>query len=296
MGATRVGDGSVISLCNAFELNGMVSTHPRDVRGYASMNSYLVVEPDGALLIDTGLSVHEDEILKQVGAFAPAGVPLSLYPLRMGEFNGICNVRSLTDSFEVDVVYGLQLESVRWMDFRPEYQPHVTEGGGGGLAAVRDHLARPGELIPVGQRGRSIVVNPAPLRLLPVTWLFDETTGTLFTADAFTWVSQPSVDGPWQVTSETDVTTEDEALHHLVFNRFWWLPGARTNELRSDVADVFRTHDVQRIAPGYGCVIEGRGLVEHHVAMLDRILARVASMPATGVAAGRWPVKTGAIA
>jgi hypothetical protein len=35
---------------------------------------------------------------------------------------------------------------------------------------------------------------------------------------------------------------------------------------------VFDTYDIENIAPGYGCILSGRNVVERHYRMLDEFL------------------------
>jgi hypothetical protein len=280
----------VFALCSPYRLDGRVSTHPRHVRGWAPMNQYLVVENDGALLLDAGLTVHEDALLQQIAACLPAGTPLSICPIRMGEFSGVCNVRPVAERFGLKTLYGMQERPMAWMDFRPEYRPSITDpGGGGALRGVPEEFARPGMRLPVGSQ-RVIEVLPAPLRLLPVTWMYDERSKTLMTADAWTWVWRSDERGPWVITDDDPVSVPDME-EHLIANRFWWLPGARTELIRSEIADIFETHDIETLAPGFGCILKGRDVVARHYKLLDDLLAKAPTMEPIGVAAGRWTAK-----
>jgi hypothetical protein len=289
--AVELGPG-LFALCNPYALDGRVSSHPRSERGWAPMNVFLMLEDDGALLLDAGLSVHEDALLDQIGACLPAGVPLSICPIRMGEFSGVCNVRPIAERFRVDVLYGMQERPMSWMDFRPEFRPSITDpGGGGSLRGVPEAFARPGQRLPVGLGGRELLVLPAPLRLLPVTWMYDPATRTLMTADAFTWVSQDGESGPWVVEGAEAEGTERQCEEHLLTNRFWWLPGARTDPIRSEIAQIFDSHDVEILAPGFGCVLKGRDVVQRHYAALDRLLAAAQQMEPIGVESARWTAK-----
>jgi hypothetical protein len=58
----------------------------------------------------------------------------------------------------------------------------------------------------------------------------------------------------------------------LLNTRYWWLEGAPTDAIRRGIDDVFEKHDVETIAPGYGCILHGRKVVARHVRMLDEIL------------------------
>jgi hypothetical protein len=58
----------------------------------------------------------------------------------------------------------------------------------------------------------------------------------------------------------------------MLNTRYWWLEGAPTDSIRRGIGDVFDRHDVETIAPGYGCILRGRKVVARHVQMLDEIL------------------------
>ncbi len=59
----------------------------------------------------------------------------------------------------------------------------------------------------------------------------------------------------------------------MLNTRYWWLEGAPTNSIRRGIDNVFDKCDVETIAPGYGCILLGRKLVERHYQMLDDFLA-----------------------
>ena len=42
--------------------------------------------------------------------------------------------------------------------------------------------------------------------------------------------------------------------------------------IRRGIAEIFAKCDVETIAPGYGCILQGRNVVARHVAMLDETL------------------------
>jgi hypothetical protein len=113
----------------------------------------------------------------------------------------------------------------------------------------------------------------AVLRLLPTHWAYDEATATLFTSDMFTHVCRPSADSGWVVTPADDDTTIEAVREHMVGSRYWWLPEAETEEIKAGLAEVFVRHQVERIAPGYGCILDGAEVVERHLAMVQEVLA-----------------------
>ena len=127
--------------------------------------------------------------------------------------------------------------------------------------------------IQLGKQGRSIDVMQAPIRLIATRWLYDRATRTLFSSDMFTHVWRGSREGPWVVTEADDDSTSLPDMRSFLLNtRYWWLEGAPTDAIRRGIDDVFDKHDVETIAPGYGCILHGRKVVARHVRMLDEIL------------------------
>ena len=97
----------------------------------------------------------------------------------------------------------------------------------------------------------------APIRLIATRWLYDQATRTLFSSDMFTHVWRAHADRPWIVTEDDDTTSPRELRSFMLNTRYWWLEGAPTDSIRRGIADVFEKYDVETIAPGYGCVLEG---------------------------------------
>jgi hypothetical protein len=56
--------------------------------------------------------------------------------------------------------------------------------------------------------------------------------------------------------------------------RYWWLAGARLDGVRRHLAGIFDEFDVVRIAPAFGCVLEGPEVVARHYDMVDRLLTK----------------------
>lgn len=123
-----------------------------------------------------------------------------------------------------------------------------------------------------------------PLRLLHtrlstlgVAWLYDEGTRTLFSSDFFSEVamtdpsSTPVFAGP-----DTRGPSFEQVEEH-VFSRFYWMRQADTAPLVANLDSITGDREIERICPYHGCVIEGRELVAHHVALTREVLEAVAS-------------------
>ena len=79
--------------------------------------------------------------------------------------------------------------------------------------------------------------------------------------------------GPWIVTeTDNDSTSLADVRSFMLNTRYWWLEGAPTDSIRRGIGNVFDKYDIETIAPGYGCILRGRNVVERHYRMLDDFL------------------------
>jgi hypothetical protein len=283
-------EGKLYQLPNPYELNGYVATHPPWASGFAPCNAFLLVEGGRALLIDSGYSVHEQALLRRLGTLIDPETPLEVFMTTIGEFSAICNAKPVADHFNVVKFYGIILGANEWMDFRPEHAPYGTAVGGGRMAEAETGLASSSGTLDWSHAGRTLDIFAPPIRLLPSHWAFDAETGTLFTGDSFTHVWRETDAGPWAVHDDEEPPSLDEVYDFLVSTRYWWLPGAATEELERDIADVFGRYDVQTIAPRFGCTLIGRDVVAAHYDLLMGVLRRARESEATGVLAGAEPM------
>ena len=113
----------------------------------------------------------------------------------------------------------------------------------------------------------------APIRLIATRWLYDRSTKTLFSSDLFTAVWRDDARGPvGRHRLDNEFTTTADMRSFMLNTRYWWLEGAPTDSIRRGIDDVFDKYDVETIAPGYGCILRGRKVVERHYRMLDEFL------------------------
>jgi hypothetical protein len=276
-------DGRLYALSNPYEIDGRVGWHPRTVRGFAPMNCYLLGAGERATLIDTGITVHREALLAQLDQVLPEGGRLSILHTRLGEYNTLCNTPAVAARFAVDEVCGAHVNADLWTDFEP-HEGVGEEEYAHAIDDVRVRVLENDQTLAVDTAGaRRLHVFVAALRLLPTHWAYDEATATLFTSDMFSHVCRPRADSDWVVTAADDDTTIETVREHLVGARYWWLPEAETEEIKAGLAEVFAGHRVERIAPGYGCILDGAEVVERHLAMVQEVLAeepRDARLPA----------------
>jgi len=266
-GIATLNDGQLYALQNPFALDGRVSAYPASTRGFSVANSYLIAEPDAAMLIDTGFGKDEPVIRAQIESLIAPGLPLSLFPLRLNEFMSINNVETFAGHFNVETCYTGNIDAALWFDFG------AKADGRDVLASMKVTAVSRSDVIKLGGGGRAIDVMNAPIRLIATRWLYDWATRTLFSSDLFTHLSREAETGPWVVTeADNDPTSTRDVRSFMLNTRYWWLEGAPTDAIRRGIGNVFDKYDIETIAPGYGCILRGRNVVERHYRMLDDFL------------------------
>ena len=266
-GVASLSDDQLYALQNPFALDGRVSSYPASARGFSVVNSYLLTQPDAAMLIDTGFGKDEPVIRAQIESLIAPGLPLSMFPLRLNEFMSINNVESFADHFNVATCYTSNPDAALWFDFG------AKENGRSILNSMKVTAVTRADTIELGKSGRAIDVMQAPIRLIATRWLYDRATKTLFASDMFTHVWRDTEQGPWIVDeSDNDPTSLRDVRSFMLNTRYWWLEGAPTNSIRRGIDAVFEKFDIECIAPGYGCILRGRNVVARHYKMLDDFL------------------------
>ena len=266
-GIAALAGGRLYALQNPFALDGLVSSYPASARGFSVANSYLLAEPDAAMLIDTGFGKDEPTIRAQIESLIAPSLPLSLFPLRLNEFMSINNVETFAGHFNVETCYTSNIDAALWFDFGAQAD------GRDALASMKVTAVTRADVINLGAGGRAIDVMNAPIRLIATRWLYDRATRTLFSSDLFTHVWRDAETGPWIVTdADNDPTSLSDVRSFMLNTRYWWLEGAPTDAIRRGIDKVFDTCDVETIAPGYGAILRGRNVVERHYRMLDEFL------------------------
>jgi flavorubredoxin len=266
-GIASLADEALYALQNPFALDGRVSSYPASARGFSVANSYLLTQPDAAMLIDTGFGKDEPAIRAQIETLIAPGLPLSMFPLRLNEFMSINNVESFAGHFNVETCYASNIDAALWFDFGAK-----TEGRDI-LKSMKVTAVTRADTIELGKTGRAIDVMQAPIRLIATRWLYDRATRTLFSSDMFTHVWRDSQNGPWIVTeADNDSTSPRDVRSFMLNTRYWWLEGAPTDSIRRGIGNIFDKYDIETIAPGYGCVLRGRNVIERHYRMLDEFL------------------------
>lgn len=266
---TELAPGSLYALSHTFAIDERTSWYPPDVRGVSVINCYLLIEGNEALLVDTGLAFHAEDLLDALERLLPRSARLSVLYTRVGEYQSISNTPLIHARFPVEAIYGAAPECSVWSDFGAEREWGVPSA----LGEVPSRVLRSSQEIELGTKRRTLLVANSMLRLLTNHWVYDIATGTLFTGDVFTYAIKTAAGGPWAIDAAADRVSASDVRHHLVETRYWWLEEADVDAIRQGLRAFFATHDVKTIAPGYGCLIRGEALVRRHVGLLDEALA-----------------------
>jgi flavorubredoxin len=271
---TTVIPGKVYAVGDLIDVDGRVSWFAPEARGLAPVNGYVLLEDDEAMLVDSGVPSQEGAVVGQLRELVAPGTRLTIVHTRVAELDSFGNTASVVRALPVARILA-QFDARVWAHFRPKHdRPGVDPVELWPDPTVEFGTIGVGTTLTLGGSGRVLDVVGAPLRLLNTIWLYDRATRTLLTSDAFGHAIMRGRDEPRVVDDSCDETTEDEVEAHLI-GKFDWLANAETGPIRTELARIFSTHEVETIAPGFGRVLQGREVVARHVAMVDRALERV---------------------
>jgi hypothetical protein len=263
--------GGLYALQNVFKLDGLASSYPKNAQGYSVVNSYILKNASGALMLDSGYSAHLPAILKQLHSVLDVSKPLSIYPLRLNEFMSVSNVEAIAEEFIVDQCYSSNPDAALWVDFGGRSDSLNPKP----LSIKTSVVTRAQTIYLGGDESYPLEAFQAPIRLIATRWIYDKITRTLFTSDSFTHEWSSHEDGPWVYGDSDDATSVEHIKSFLLNTRYWWLEGGETTSLRKKLAGVFEKYDIENIAPGYGRVLCGKKLVERQYRLLDEALRQL---------------------
>ena len=154
---SEFGASQLYALGGPIELDGKISWVPLNERGYQMVNCYLVVEGDQVTLVDTGLAIHRDLVLRQLQEVRPQSLPLSVF-LTRPEYECFGNLAQIILSMPVEKLITGGLNNP-FGEVDDETTPR-----GKWSRRVRLGSIAPGKSLPVGS-SRLEVLAP-PIRVL----------------------------------------------------------------------------------------------------------------------------------
>jgi flavorubredoxin len=259
--ADSIADGRIFVAGGFIPTDGATSWLAQDVRGWQPSNSYALLEPGRAVLVDTGVAAFASLVVEQLERVVPEALPVSIF-LTRAELDCIGNLAPISDRLNVDGVFA-----------GGNNNPFDAFDAVADRAAVRVHVGkRTGQLPIVLSESRSLEVFDAPLRLLATYWVYDEATRTLFTSDSFGHQLVESPDRA-RIATDADECNQDVVESHLLA-KFGWIAEADTSPVRTALETVFTERVVENVAPTNGCAIVGAAAVAMHYEALQRVLAK----------------------
>jgi flavorubredoxin len=261
--------GRLWLLGGSIRLDGRISWVPAEARGWQPINTYVLIEDGGVLIVDPGIYAQHDLIGAQLESLVPRGAAVSIYLTRsepdvsgnLGEVSSRYKVAHLFcgggpnpfDAFESVGDIDQQNRGTRVQMERTATGYEVPVGGGRGVEIVR----------PI-------------IRLLATYWGFDKATRTLFTSDSFGHNLQASPDAPRILRESNALPVDPQHVKAHLLAKFGWLAHARTQSILTSLRDMRRNRVIDRIAPGRGLVIEGRNRVEQELDAMEQVLGELA--------------------
>jgi hypothetical protein len=265
-------EDGLFRLGGVVELDGRLHYYPAAWRGYAPSNQYFVRAGSGGLLVDTGFTAHESELVSQLHELVRPGGPLSLLVLREADYAALGGAAAVCDAFRVPRFYSCFRIADHLIGYSLDVEPTPEEVDtsypGPGIEWLACNPGDPVECDGDSPGVRRLEIVSAPLRKVgSVRWAYDPETGTLFTADCFCHAVARGPAGPFVIgPGDADGSTVETVREQLVAN-FHWLPIA-TPAGRDAIAGIFDQLDVRRVAPAFGCVLEGSEVVDRHLGLV----------------------------
>lgn len=251
-----------VALGGIHKVDDRVSWVPPGTDAYQPANCYLLGQGEHALLIDSGMAIHRDEVVSALTELL-GDAELSIFFTR-GEMDAISNLEAIATSLPVRGLFtgGAQnpfdaFDDINRMSYRGRRVQLDQKGEGG------DSMARTPEI--AISDGRVLAIESPMLRLLPTFWGWDEASGTIFTSDTFTHGVMDSPEDSIAIESLKDDTTTVEQVRGHLLAKYEWIARASTQQLRDWIAEKFETLQPEAIAPTRGTILRGRDVVSRHV-------------------------------
>lgn len=244
-----------------------ISWIPPGLPGFLPVNAYALRDGAEWMVVDTGLPLHWPEIEAAL-ARTIAGTARRRMVNTRREQDCMANLQPLVRAFGItEVPYVGVLNPLEMADLIEADEAHARIEAMAPVRAVRIEV---GEALGIGR----LRLEPlrVQLRLLATNWLYEHATRTLFTSDSFAFLTREEPGAPL-VRQAGEPPLQAADIARMLRAKFDWLIGIDPAPVLADLDAIFAARPVERICPGYGCVIEGAAAVaEAHARMRDAIL------------------------
>lgn len=262
--------GRLYLLGDSVPLDGRISWVPPDARGWQPLNTYVLVEGEAALIVDTGVYAHRTTIREQLATLVEPGKKLSIF-LTRPEPDVTGNIGEIASCYPVERLFAGggpnpfdAFESAKLMD-------PASRGN-----RIQMERMPPGYQMKLGETRGVEVLRPA-IRLLATFWGYDAATRTLFTSDCFGHGVQDSRNSDCVIRAGSPAQAEPAQVKAHLLAKFGWLARAKTQSILKNLEEMRGDRVIERIAPGHGMVIEGRAMVDTHLDAMRTVLQELSS-------------------
>lgn len=268
----------LLLLGGSVPLDKRMSWYDEAPETFVPFNSYLLQEDDHLLLVEAGVPAMFDDLEPQLRAVCRERPPPTRLAVTRNEPDCVANIPLLVRKLGLETVHSpglmntLQFFAAGDGDLEEQSFVHRATELQMMDFGVQCRPATPQSEVPVGA-ARRLSVIAAPLRVLPTVWYHDSSTRTLFCSDSFADEVAVSPDHRLLTTVDSMEVLIDR-FHRSFPLKFDWLERSDLSTVIADLATIFDTLEIERLAPNRGVVIEG------HAAVRAKQAALIASLRA----------------
>ncbi|HEY8614422.1 MAG TPA: hypothetical protein VIL69_24440, partial [Roseomonas sp.] len=221
-----------------------ISWLPAGARGLLPVQGYILRDGESWLMVDTGLAVHWPLVADGIRRTLGDTRERRLITTRR-EQDCMINLPAILQDFGVrEVLYAGVLNPLDFFEGVEETDAAARIEATPGLRATR---IAPGAITEVGRL--RLEVLRVELRLLATNWLYEQTTRTLFTSDAFAFNARSAP--AWssgisrlRAAGEAPMRAEDVALY--LSAKMDWLIGIDPEPIIHDLDAIQAAHPIDR--------------------------------------------------
>lgn len=242
--------------------------------GYEAVNAYMLRDDNNVVFFEMGLPIARPAMEKAVATLI--GNRKVYVDFSRNEADCIGNMGYLLGTCKnPTLLYGTAGGILEWIN-----DPHVSELEVlNFLGRVPIESAKNGETKKIGALDMTFMDAGSKMMLM-TQWMFEKSTGCLFTSESFGWRHMTSASAPVVVDSARGLPRVDTVSREMVA-RMNWMRESQYPKVIDRFVSIFKDNDVQMIAPVHGCVIKGREAVAAHVALAVEAMKAAARFPDT---------------
>lgn len=256
---------------------GVPSWMPEHASGWLPMQCYVLRDDDSAIIIDTGTTVHRDEIRAGLDALLPKPADVRVLMTRR-EPDCSLNLDWIVKDFGIPLVScGGDLNP---LDFFASMDDASAEALITRTVEARFEFIRADQLLTVGSF-QVDVLRPA-VRVLSGNWLYERSTRTLFCSDFWGFMMRPSPSAPKAIAPAGGDITVDK-IRDFTGTKFDWLRSIDTSPIIRELQETMERCPADRICPTYGCAIEGREAVKSLAAITYEAMDQLGRLPRASI-------------